>query len=76
MIETHVLMTVSDFSGFFSRNHFLEGASFFNEGCFSDAGLHFYVVVGGGGFEKNHRMGGGGPPDMSPPPTTMGNPVH
>ena len=55
MIETHVLMTVSDFSGFFSRNHFLEGASFFNEGCFSDAGLHFYVVVGGGGginFDK------------------------
>ena len=55
MIETHVLMTVSDFSGFFSRNHFLEGASFFNEGPFSDAGLHFYVVVGGGGginFDK------------------------
>ena len=52
MIETHVLMTVSDFSGFFSRNHFLEGASFFNEGSFSDAGLHFYVVVGGGGGQQ------------------------
>ena len=34
MIETQVLMTVSDFSGFFSRDHFLEGGFTFQ--CFSD----------------------------------------
>ena len=34
MIETQVLMTVSDFSGFFSRNHFLEGGFTFHWGEF------------------------------------------
>ena len=32
MIETNVLMTVTDFSGFFSRNHFLEGSFTFQWG--------------------------------------------
>ena len=32
MIETQVLMAVSDFSGFFSRNHFLEGGFIFQWG--------------------------------------------
>ena len=32
MIETQVLTTVSNFSGIFSRNHFLEEASLFNGG--------------------------------------------
>ena len=35
VIETQMLMTVSDFAGFFARNHFLEG------------GLHFSTEGGG-----------------------------
>ena len=36
MIETQVLMTLSNFLVFFSRNHFLEGASLFSGVvCFS-----------------------------------------
>ena len=51
MSETKVLMTVSDFSGFFSRNHFLEEGFIFQwrgGGIFSVGGLNFYVVGGGG----------------------------
>ena len=46
MSETKVLMTVSDFSGFFSRNHFLEEGFIFQwrgGGIFSVGGLNFYV---------------------------------
>ena len=39
VIETQMLMTVSDFAGFFARNHFLEG------------GLHFSTEGGGGGVQ-------------------------
>ena len=43
MIEIQVLMTVPDFSGVFSKNHFLEGASLFNGGrfVFQFGRLHF-----------------------------------
>ena len=43
MIETQILMTVSDLFGLFTRNHFLEGSFTFSQGggCFSDRGLHF-----------------------------------
>ena len=44
MSETQVLMTVSDFFCFFSRNHFLEGGFTFERG----GGLHFEVVRGAG----------------------------
>ena len=41
MIETQTLMTASDFSVFFSRNHFLEGGFTCQWGeCFSD-GVEF-----------------------------------
>ena len=73
MIETQALMTIPDFFGFFSRNHFLEGGFTFQwkGGCFSVSWeLHFYVQEGGGGcpmrgigfdegfLKKNHRMEG------------------
>ena len=46
MIETQVLMTVSDFSGFFSRNHFLEGGFTFQWGvCFSGGAEGFIYKV-------------------------------
>ena len=53
MIETQVLMTVSDFSGIFSRNHFLEGGFTFRwKGvCFSD-GIRGGVGGGRGGVQK------------------------
>ena len=49
-------MAVCDFLNFFSRNHFLEGASFFNGGV-------CYSVGGGGGMgvqasEVGHPMEG------------------
>ena len=47
MIETQVLMTVSNFSGFFSRNHSLKGGFTFQVGgCFSVWELHFQVEWG------------------------------
>ena len=47
-IETQVLMTVSDFSGVFSRDHFLEGGFTFQ--CFSDeSGFIFSEGSGWGG---------------------------
>ena len=55
MSETQVLMTISDFGVFFSKNHFLwkgmlswEGASFLSEGHTIRA-----WVFDGGGFQKN-----------------------
>ena len=43
MIETEALMTVSDFLGFFSRNHFLEGGFTFQwvVGVFQLGGASF-----------------------------------
>ena len=41
-LKTQVLMTVSDFSGFCSWNHFLEGGSLFNGG----EGVVFQLGVG------------------------------
>ena len=43
MIETQVLMTLSNFLVFFSRNHFLEGASLFS-------GVVCFSVKRGGSF--------------------------
>ena len=60
MIETQVLMTVSNFSGIFSRNHFLEGGFTFQWGR---GGVPILI----GGFKENCRMGGGGYPTCSPP---------
>ena len=64
-LETQVLMPVSDFSGFCSRNHLLEGAFTFNGK--GGRGVDFQL---GGGFIfkwgeapsgwKSHRMMGGG----------------
>ena len=50
MIETQVFMAGSDFSGFFSRNHFLEGGftfSLFNwgGGCFLLGGFVNYFII-------------------------------
>ena len=53
MIETQVLMTLSNFLVFFSRNHFLEGASLFN-------GVVCFSVKRGGSFLR-----GGGVPHVS-----------
>ena len=51
MIETQVLMTVSDFSRFFSRNHFLEEGFTFQLGvCFSHGRASF--------LSGEHPMGG------------------
>ena len=39
-----MLMTVSDFAGFFARNHFMEGGLHFSTeggGVFQMGGLHF-----------------------------------
>ena len=52
MIETQVLMTLSNFLVFFSRNHFLEGASLFN-------GVVCFSVKRGGSFLR------GGVPHVS-----------
>ena len=57
-----VLMTVSNFSGFFSRNHFLEGGFTFQWGVV----FQFWWGV----FKKIIRLGEG-----APHTTTMGNPV-
>ena len=68
MSETKVLMTVSDFSGFFSRNHFLEEGFIFQwrgGGICSVGGLNFYVAGGGG-----VSWGGG----LKPPFPPMENP--
>ena len=60
MSETQALMIVSNFSGFFSGNHFLEEASFFNaSACFPLRGASF---LGGWGFRKNREMEWGCPP--------------
>ena len=71
MIEAQILMSVSNFSEFFSRNHFLEEGFISQWGgggsCFSDEGAS--ILSGGddmrgghwfrwGGFQKNRRMGG------------------
>ena len=81
MIETQVLMTASNFSGFFSRNHFLEGGFTFRlggGGLFFRWGASFLsgghpmasIVFDGGEFQrkKNHRIGGD--PSMPTSPTT------
>ena len=51
MSETQVLMAVSDFLDFFSRNHFLEGASFVSVGgfVFQLRGASFLIGGNGGG---------------------------
>ena len=72
VIETQMLMTVSDFAGFFARNHFLEGGLHFStegEGggfrwgasflSWGDAPEGASVLMGG--IKKNCRMGGGAP---------------
>ena len=61
MNETQVLMTVSDFSGFCSRNHFLEGGSIFNGGAsFLSEGASHGGGIGfdGEGFQKVIERGG------------------
>ena len=76
MSETEVLMAVTDFSGRFSRNHFLEGGFNWRGGCFSVSGFIlkwtgcpvWAIGFDVGGGQKNHRMGGGQLP-------TMGNPA-
>ena len=60
-----MLMTVSDFAGFFARNHFMEGGLHFSTeggGCFSNGGASFLssgdapegasILMGGGGSRK------------------------
>ena len=89
MIETQVLMTLSNFLVFFSRNHFLEGASLFNGVvCFSvkRGGVIFKGGGGGPHVSANVLWGGGGGggskkviefiewPPCPPLPPTMGNP--
>ena len=51
MIETEALMIVSDFLGFFSRNHFLEGGFTFHweVGVFQLGGASF--------LSEGHPMG-------------------
>ena len=57
MSETQLLMTESDFFGFFSRNHFLEGAFTFQlEGGF----IFKSVFVGRGGAPWEHQLWWGG----------------
>ena len=86
-LKTQVLMTVSDFSGFCSWNHFLEGGFTFQwrgGGCFSvGSGFHFYVrgcpmgaasILLGEDFRKSHRMIGEGHPICWNVPPFMGNP--
>ena len=80
MSETQVLMTVSDFFGFFSRHYFLEGGFTIQWGgiWFSvEWGLNFkrrgaplgaLTSMGRKIFKKHYRMDGAGPPP------TMGNP--
>ena len=73
-------MTVSDISGFFSRNYFLEGGftfHFWGWGCVFQIGCFIFkwglgwctmgasILMGGG--SKNHRMGGGVPPHYGKP---------
>ena len=62
MSETQVLMTVPNLFGFFSRNHFLEGALLFNgKGFILSGGCTMGEInFDGVGFKKNHGMGGGG----------------
>ena len=79
MIETQVLMTVSDFLGFFSRNHFVErGFTFQWEDLFFRRVASFLSVCGrchmgalvlmeGGGFKTNCRMGASPAPPMGNP---------
>ena len=71
MIETQVLMTVSDFLGFFSRNHFVErGFTFQWEDLFFRRVASFLsvcgrchmgalVLMGGGGGGQNKLQDGG-----------------
>ena len=55
--EIQLLMTVSNFGGFFSRNHFLEGSFTFQwEGCFSDGGPSFLSGGKGGGHHWGHHF--------------------
>ena len=85
MIETQALMTASDFSGVFSRNHFLEGGFTFLWGLFFRwRGLHFIFKRGHWGGHRFRWEGGGGSKKIvgwrgrpSPmPPQTMGNPSN
>ena len=79
MSETQVLMTVSDFLGFFSRNCFLEGGFTFQRGGirFSvEWGLNFkrrdvplgaLALMGGEIFKKHHRLEGAAPAHYGEP---------
>ena len=68
MIETQILMTVSDFSGFFSRNHFLEGGLTFQWGvCLSVRGRTSFLS-GRGGWALHGGIGFDGAPSPCPPP--------
>ena len=61
MIETQVLMTVSDFLGFFSRNHFVErGFTFQWEDLFFRRVASFLSVCGRCHMGALVLMGGGG----------------
>ena len=75
MSETQELMTVS---GFFSRNHFLEGGFTFQWGGLifkwgEGTPLGASALMGDGVFKKNHAVWGGG--GCPPIPPTMGNPL-
>ena len=78
MSETEVLMAVTDFSGRFSRNHFLEGGFNWGGGCFSVSGFILkwtgcpvwaigFDVGGGGGGKKIIGWGGGATPHYGKP---------
>ena len=80
MVETQALMAVSDISGFFSRNYFLEGGFTFHfgggAGGFRQGASFVSGAEGGapwgasilmGERLKNHRMGGGVPPHYGKP---------
>ena len=85
MIETQVLMTVSDFLRFFSRNHFLEGGFPFQWGVISQLGASFLCAEGRGGgrmrgigfdggfLKKNQKIEEGNSP---PPSETLKKVLH
>ena len=87
MSEIQVLMTVSDFFVFFSRNYFLEGGFTFQWGGISfsvergfifkkrGAGLGELTLMGGGIFKKYRRIYADHPPPKtsSPHPPTIIN---
>ena len=55
MIETQILMTVSDLFGLFTRNHFLEGSFTFSQGgVVFQIGGFIFKWGGGGGVIGGH----------------------